>query len=233
MRRSFSSGWRRSVPRPAHGASTRTASKRAGLEPGDRLRGVGADDAHAARPRRAASRASASALRGWSSIATTSDPAPSSSARWNALPPGAAQASSTRARFPRSSPAAKSVTSWAASSCTWNGSPPAARASSATDVPARTTPSGERGVGSAERPAARARARSASRSGERTVSGAGWFMPRASASASSGPSHATHSSASQRGSASATATWPAGSTASGGGSGRRGALASARSTAFT
>ena len=47
------------------------------------------------------------------------------------------------------------------------------------------------------------------------------------------PSQATHSSAIQRGSASAAATWPAGSVASGGGSGARGARERARSTAFT
>ena len=58
-------------------------------------------------------------------------------------------------------------------------------------------------------------------------------MARARASASAGPSQATHSSAIQRGSASAAATWPAGSASSGGGSGKRGARESARSTAFT
>jgi len=64
------------------------------------------------------------------------------------------------------------------------------------------------------------------------AAGAGWFMARPSSRAWAGPSQATHSSASQRGSASARARWPAGS-APGSGRARGPARERARSTALT
>ena len=91
-RRQRSSGWRRSVPRPEHGASTRTASNgRAAVRAGRRPR----RRATSAIPRRAASAAIRRTPPRCTSSATTR-PAARRGAACGVLPPGAAHASSTR-----------------------------------------------------------------------------------------------------------------------------------------
>ena len=126
VRRHRASGRRRRAPRPEHGASTSTRSKRPGGHGGPGA--VGRDHAQRRPSAPASARATRPARCGCSSAASSPAPArPRDAASRAALPPGPAQRSSQRSSRPRPPPApGASATSWEPSS--WTPARPSATA---------------------------------------------------------------------------------------------------------
>ncbi len=183
--RHLTSGSRRIIPSPEHGASTRTASNPARNGSGSSAfaRRTRIDRA----PDAATVRASNSTRRPRRSVATTSPSSPIAAAIAVVLPPGDAQAS--RIRSPGRA-AANSATSWEASSWTKNDPFPARPVSSG--LPSRTiSASSANRPGSTRTPSSARLRTTASRVVRRrlirSVSGAAALLKPSHASVASNP----------------------------------------------